>query len=127
MRREEAGTRTMAYYFVDDFGIEEVSNVLMSEQQRDRGQRGVEPAPGVFAPSAFSPSDDRRRLGGSMLNTNGPTFNCESLGNRSGQGQGLESGWDGTLASGEVAEAGTYAWRMVLDGALEGKACGKVG
>ena len=129
VRREEAGTRTMAYYFVDDFGIEEVSNVLMSEQQRDRGQRGIEPAPGVFAPSAFSPNGDDLNdawVWSMPENQTGQLSIVNRWGIKVWQGQvSSESGWDGTLASGEVAEVGTYAWRMVLDGALEGQSVWK--
>ena len=129
VRREESGTRTMAYYFVDDFGIEEVSNVLMSEEDLDRGERGFEPVPGMFAPNAFSPNGDDLNDTWVWSMPEGQTGQL-SVVNRWGlevwQGQ-LSSnlGWDGTDAAGDPMNAGMYAWRMVLDEAFEGQSVWK--
>ena len=55
LSREEGGERTMAYYFLDDFQIEEVESALMSEERPDRGTPGVALPDGVYIPNAFTP------------------------------------------------------------------------
>lgn len=129
VRREEPGTRTMAYYFVDDFVMEEVSNVLGAEHHGNRGERGNVVPPGVFVPNAFSPNgDDLNDLWQWSMPQpmRGQMSIVDRWGNEVWNGVMTDQeGWDGRKASGEPCELGTYAWRMVLEEEVEGQSVWK--
>lgn len=125
VRREEMGTRTMAYYFVDAFEIEEVSNELLSDERLGRGEARTIVPPGVFVPNAFTPDGDNLNdtwswsipedLSGELLIVN--RWGVEVWRGEMKDGDG----WDGKDKSGVPCEPGPYAWRMVLDEEVEGQ------
>jgi gliding motility-associated-like protein len=125
VRREELGTRTMAYYFVDAFEIEEVGNELFSDGQWVRGEQGAIMPSEVFVPNAFTPNGDNLNDTWSWSIPAGLSGQL-SIVNRWGVevwegGMTEGNGWDGRDKSGARCEPGTYAWRMVLEEEVEGQ------
>ena len=130
VRREETGTRDMAYYFVDDFGIDKVSNMLLNAAHEfDRGEPQFRPEIGVYAPNAFSPNGDNLNdtwMWSMPTDQTGQLSVVNRWGLEVWHGEvSAETGWDGNNAAGELMGAGTYAWRMVLDEAHEGQSVWK--
>ena len=117
VRREEMGTRDMAYYFVDRFTIEPYTNELALE-----GEQGVQPIPeeieseGLFIPNAFTPDGDALNDDWHWSMPEGVTADVLIF-NRNGhavwKGQMASTGdhgWAGTLPSGAKCEPGVYPW-----------------
>ncbi len=127
LRREETGTRTVAYYFVDEFVIEEVSNELMSAEQEGRGTRGTPVPPGVYVPNSFTPNGDL--VNDAWVWAVPDAFEGElSVFNRWGhvvwQGQFEENGtlaWSGEDLNGAPCDAGVYGWRLSSQEGVEGQ------
>ena len=120
VRREEPGTRTVAYYFVDDFSIEEVSSDCESVSHHVRGTPGTVVPPGVFVPNAFTPDGD-------LVNDEWACVLPESaegsmvIVNRWGVEvwEAAFSGsspvrWNGQDFFGKPCESGAYAWQLKL-------------
>ena len=118
VRREETGSRDMAYYFVDHFTIAPYLPELAIE-----GEQGVQPRPeeteleGVFIPNAFTPDGDALNDDWHWSMPEGVTadvliFNRTGHAVWSGQmGSSSDHGWTGTLPSGAKCEPGVYPWK----------------
>lgn len=121
VRREEPGTRDMAYYFVDRFTIEPYMPELALE-----GEQGVQPLPeeteleGLFIPNAFTPDGDALNDEWQWSMPGGVTadvliFNRTGHAVWSGQmASTADHGWTGTLPSGAKCEPGVYPWTATI-------------
>ena len=121
VRREELGSRDMAYYFVDDFTIAPYMPEFPLE-----GVEGVQRIPseteveGMFIPNAFTPDGDELNDVWNWSLPKGVTADL-SIFNRTGHlvwsGRMASSGaqgWGGTLPSGARCEPGVYPWTAVV-------------
>lgn len=116
--REEGDERTMAYYFVDDFAIEEVETNIMSEERPDRGKPGTPLPEGAYIPNAFTPNGD-------LLNDSwtwalpedvaGSVVVFDRWGGVVWEGPvsgDSPNAWDGLDTRGNACAAGVYGWRL---------------
>ena len=121
VRREEVGSRDMAYYFVDRFTIQPYMPELALE-----GEQGVQPLPeeteleGLFIPNAFTPDGDALNDDWHWSMPEGVTaevliFNRTGHAVWSGQmASSFDHGWTGTLPSGATCEPGVYPWTAII-------------
>lgn len=118
------GDRTMAYYFVDDFSIREVSASLGADEAADRGTPGTPLPDGVFMPNAFSPDGDNVNDTWSPVMPEGVTGECVVV-NRWGEVvwsslAGVDATWDGFDLNGVRCPAGMYVWKLSTSEPVEG-------
>ena len=111
----------LAYYFFDDFSIEEIapSAGFTSEEEDVKGPKpevvGVNPGFGMFVPSAFSPNGDglndvfKPEVGEVM------PISFEIYSRWGERIAALDPGmpqWDGKTSKGAALEPGMYIWRL---------------
>ena len=128
LSREEGGERTMAYYFLDDFQIEEVESALMSEERPDRGTPGVALPDGVYIPNAFTPDGNQINDVWSLALPQGiegemvvfDRWGEQVVSQRVSQDQA--EAWDGNNSLGEPCPPGIYGWRLMTNQPVEGQA-----
>ena len=128
LSREEGGERTMAYYFLDDFQIEEVESALMSEERPDRGTPGVALPDGVYIPNAFTPDGNHINDVWSLALPQGIEGEMVVF-DRWGEqvvsqwvSQDQVGAWDGNNSLGEPCPPGIYGWRLMTNQPVEGQA-----
>ena len=121
VRREESGTRSVAYYFVDDFSIEEASSELeLVSRHPGRGTPNTVVSPGVFVPNAFTPDGDRINDEWACLlpeSAEGSMVIVNRWGVEVWKAQVSGSSpvsWDGHDRFGNPCETGAYAWQLRL-------------
>lgn len=127
IRRDEGAERTMAYYFVDDFRLEEVEAELMSADRLGKGDAQLIVPEGVYIPNAFSPNGD-------MLNDTwdwgipedvlGQLTLVSRWGDvvwEGGVSNNQTGMWDGRNQEGAMCAPGVYGWRFRSDRDVEGQ------
>ena len=123
----EGKGRTMAYYFVDDFSIRDLTSELNNNNEVSRGELSnlfnIESS--TFVPTAFTPNDDGLNdvFEPSLRANRGAVLRVFD---RSGAMVWLSDdenpSWEGFTLAGGVAKTGVYIWTLsviVEDGSVE--------
>ena len=127
LNREEGDERTMAYYFVDNFTLEEVEADIMSEERPDRGTPGQPFPEGAFIPSAFTPDGDQLNDSWTWAlpeEVEGEVLVFDRWGTtvfRSPVSMEEPHVWDGMDASGTPCLPGVYGWRLTTETPVGGQ------
>lgn len=121
LSREEGDERTMAYYFLDEFAIEEVEAEFMSEERPDRGTPGTPVPEGAFIPSAFTPDGDMLNDQWTWALPEGVVGSLVVFDRWGGAVWESEVSaeepdvWDGLGRNGQPCAPGVYGWRLTTD------------
>lgn len=127
IRRAEGNSRTMAYYFLDDFVLEETSTQIASNMAVGRGERGLTIPEGAYVPNGFTPNNDGLNDTWNMVLPESLTWDVV-VADRWGKtvwtdqvAHDTNLGWDGNDHEGQPCVPGPYAWRAVSSSPLEGQ------
>lgn len=127
LSREEGDERTMAYYFLDNFTLEEMEAELMAEDRPDRGTPGTPVPEGVFIPNAFTPDGDELNdrwtwaLPESVVGSVVVFDRWGSVVWESAVSAEQPEVWDGSNQEGSPCASGVYGWRLLTGAPVQGQ------